>query len=134
MLMDMLRRKLAADYMEFSGAEKKTRDAYVRELEAGALVEVEGYPWSLGLWRSAAQYTLAEPERLGGEWFAVSLDARAPPAAPFGASAKIPKPVFWLQSSHLVADLSALFTVTLERLMAWSDGWSVLDEKAAPGE
>ncbi len=121
MLMDMLRRKLAADYMEFSGGEKKTRDDYVKDLESGQLVEVEGYEWSNGLWRSAAAYTFAEPERLAGKWLAISLDARTPPPAPFGAAAKIPRPVFWLQSANLVADLNELFSLTLSRLRTWSD-------------
>lgn len=124
MLMDMLRRKLAADYMEFSGGEKKTRDDYVRELENGQVVEVEGYHWTKGLWHSAAAYTFATPERLSGEWLSISLDARTPPAAPFGASAKIPRPVFWLQSGFLVAELSELFTVTLDRLGSWNRSWA----------
>lgn len=132
MLMDMLRRKLAADYMEHTGGEKKTRDDYVRELENGQVVEVEGYHWSRELWRSAAEYSFAQPERLAGEWLSISLDARTPPPAPFGASAKIPRPVFWLQSAHLVADLRELFTTTIERLNVWSDGWSVADEGVSP--
>lgn len=132
MLMDMLRRKLAADYMEFTGGGKKTRDDYVRELERGHVVEVEGYHWSQGLWRSAEGYTFAEPERLSGEWLAISLDARPPPAAPFGVSVKIPRPPFWLQSANLVADLSELFSTTLERLKVWSDGWSVADQGLSP--
>jgi alpha-beta hydrolase superfamily lysophospholipase len=56
MLMDMLRRKLAADYMELASETKKTRDDYVRGLEAGEVVEVEGYPWSRELWLSSAAY------------------------------------------------------------------------------
>jgi len=128
MLMDMLRRKLAADYMESTGGERKTREDYVRDLEQGLVVEVEGYHWSQGLWRSAAGYTFAAPERLAGEWLSVSLDARTPPPDPFGASARIPRPVFWLQSANLIADLRELFTATLERLGQWSDGWSVADE------
>ncbi len=131
MLMDMLRRKLAADYMEFSGGEKKTRDDYVRELENGQTVEVEGYHWTQELWHSAAAYTFANPERLSGEWMSVSLDARTPPPAPFGASAKIPRPVFWLQSAFLVADLSELFKVTLDRLGSWSQTWAAKEQKAA---
>ncbi len=131
MLMDMLRRKLAADYMEFSGGEKKTRDDYVRELESGHTVEVEGYHWTKELWHSAAAYTFANPERLSGEWMSVSLDARTPPPVPFGASAKIPRPVFWLQSAFLVADLSELFKVTLDRLGSWSQTWAAKEQKAA---
>ena len=115
--------------MEFSSGEKKTRDDYVKDLERGQLVEVEGYEWSNGLWRSAAAYTFAEPERLAGQWLAISLDARTPPPAPFGATAKIPRPVFWLQSGDLVADLNELFSLTLSRLGSWSDGWSATKQE-----
>lgn len=129
MLMDMLRRKLASDYMEFSGGEKKTRDDYVQELERGLLVEVEGYEWSRALWQSAATYAFTEPTRLTGKWLAVSLDARTPPPAPFGATARIPRPVFWLQSANLVADLNELFTLTLDRLSLWSEGWATAKQE-----
>jgi alpha-beta hydrolase superfamily lysophospholipase len=131
MLMDMLRRKLAADYMEFGG-DRKTRDDYVRELEAGRLVEVEGYQWSKGLWQSAASYAFTAPERLAGEWHATYLDARTPEKLPnrdFYSSVRIPKPAFWLQSAHLIANLAELFTLTLERLHAWSNAWSASDQR-----
>lgn len=126
MLMDMLRRKLAADYMEFSG-EKKTRDDYVRLLEAGEVIEVEGYPWSRGLWRSAERFTFAPPERLEGEWLSVFLDNRTADRLPnqnYYASVRIGRPSFWLQSHALKADVDALFALTTERLDAWSDAWA----------
>lgn len=132
MLMDMLRRKLAADYMEFSG-EKKTREDYVRLLEAGEVVEVEGYPWSRGLWRSAERFTFAAPERLEGEWLCVFLDNRAAGRLPdqiFYASVRIGRPAFWLQSHALKADVDALFELTTERLDAWSLAWA----PAAPAQ
>ena len=86
------------------------------------MVEVEGYHWSKALWQSASAYTFTEPEKRSGQWLSVSLDARTPPAAPFGASAKIPRPVFWLQSAHLVADLQELFALTVARLDTWFPG------------
>ncbi len=127
MLMDMLRRKLAADYMEFGG-QRKTREEYVRELEAGQLVEAEGYAWSKGLWQSAEAFVFAAPRRIAGEWFVVYLDGRAVETLPnrdFYTSVRIPKPAFWLQSPHLVPDLETLFTGTLERLHRWTEGWSI---------
>ncbi len=132
MLMDMLRRKLAADYMEFPG-ERKTRDDYVAELERGAAVEVEGYPWTKALFLSAAGFGSATPERLGGEYLLVFLDGRPAERLPdrdFSASVRTPRPAFWLQSQNLVADLDALFTLTLERLDIWSDGWLATDATA----
>jgi alpha/beta superfamily hydrolase len=134
MLMDMLRRKLAADYMEFPDAPRKVRDDYVRDLERGVEVEVEGYPWTQALWRSAEPFTFAPPERIGGEWLTVFLDARSPEKLPseyrhqYG-SVRIPRPPFWLQSQHLVADLTELFNLTQERLHQWTNAWSVTDEQ-----
>jgi pimeloyl-ACP methyl ester carboxylesterase len=135
MMMDMLRRKLAADYMEFPEAPRKVRDDYVRDLERGLEVEVEGYPWTQGLWASAEAFVFAEPERIGGEWLTVFLDGRAAEKLPATrreqyASFKIPRPSFWLQSTHLVADLGDLFALTQERLHQWSNAWSVTDGRA----
>ncbi len=136
MLMDMLRRKLAADYMEFPEAPRKVRDDYVRDLERGLEVEVEGYPWTQQLWRSAEAFSFAEPERIGGEWTTVFLDGRSADKLPQVkreqyASLKIPRPSFWLQSTHLVADLAELFTLTQERLHQWTNAWSVTDGGAS---
>jgi len=122
MLMDMLRRKLAADYMELAG-ERKTRDAYVRELETGEIVEVEGYHWSPSLWRSAPGHVFGEVRRRSGRWLVIHLDGRPaerlPDAAHF-ASVRIPKPPFWLQSGTLVPDVADLFAVTQAHLDAWT--------------
>lgn len=136
MLMDMLRRKLAADYMEFPEAPRKVRDDYVRDLERGLEVEVEGYPWTQRLWRSAEAFAFNETERIGGEWTTVFLDGRAAEKLPQAkreqyASLKIPRPSFWLQSTHLVADLAELFTLTQERLHQWTNAWSVTDGGAS---
>ncbi|MBE2248991.1 MAG: alpha/beta fold hydrolase [Myxococcus sp.] len=132
MLMDMLRRKLAADYMEFPEAPRKVRDDYVRDLERGLEVEVEGYPWTRALWASAADVTFTEPERIGGEWLTVFLDGRGAEKLPVArraqyAAFRIPRPSFWLQSTHLVADLADLFTLTQERLHQWTNAWGVTD-------
>lgn len=132
MVMDMLRRKLAADYMEFPDAPRKVRDDYVKDLERGLDVEVEGYPWTQRLWKSLDAYAFAEPERIGGEWLTVFLDGRADDKLPAGraaqyASFKIPRPPFWLQSTHLVADLAAVFEFTQERLHQWTNAWNATD-------
>ena len=132
MLMEMLRRKLAADYMEFSGGERKSRDDYVRELERGDFVEVEGYHWSRGLWRSAEPWTFATPR--GGDFFVTLLDGRPPermPEGPHHASVKIPKPAFWLQSAHLIPELGGLFKLTIERLDEWSRAWATASAERA---
>jgi exosortase A-associated hydrolase 2 len=62
MLWDVLRRILAADFMQApTGAAKKTREDYARMLEGGELVNVDGYFWSPELWRSAERFPLALP-------------------------------------------------------------------------
>lgn len=134
MLMDMLRRKLAADYMEFGGGERKSREDYVKELERGVDVEVEGYPWGRELWRTAERFAFGPPERLGGEWHAVWLDGRGPEKLPnpdHQASVRIPRPAFWLQSSVLVPDVSALFAHSVERLDSWLAAWTLATPGAA---
>jgi alpha/beta superfamily hydrolase len=63
MLWDVLRRILAADFVQASGAPKKTREDYARMLEGGAHVNVDGYFWSPDLWRSTERYPLALPDQ-----------------------------------------------------------------------
>jgi hypothetical protein len=112
----MLRRKLASDYVEQVG-ERKTREAYIAELEAGATVEVEGYPWSEGLWQSARAYPFLASPRMA----IVHLDGRPPDrVGGYSVAVPIPRPAFWLQGPHLVPDLEALFAVSLERLAPWT--------------
>lgn len=124
MLMDMLRRKLAADYMEFSDAPKKSREDYVRLLEAGQTVEVEGYDWTRALWHSAVRLVFEAPARADAPWHVTYLDGRSAERLPnlqSFSSVPIPKPSFWLQSPHLIADLGRLFSETVDRLDVWSE-------------
>jgi pimeloyl-ACP methyl ester carboxylesterase len=114
MLTDMLRRKLAADYIEQVG-ERKTREQYIADLEAGLTVEVEGYPWTRDLWLSAKRAVFSEPTR-NNQWHAIYLDNRGPEKLPnlvHYSATKISRPAFWLQSQHLVAELDDLFTKSI---------------------
>lgn len=112
-LMDLLRRKLAADNLEGTGGARRTRDDYVAELEAGRPVEVEGHPWSPELWRSVEGQDLALPAP--GEsrpWRVVHLDGRPAErclAPGRSLSARIPRPFFWTTSNRLLPELSELF-------------------------
>ncbi|MFZ5443720.1 MAG: alpha/beta hydrolase [Myxococcota bacterium] len=119
MLMEMLRRKLAADLMELSG-ERRSREEYVKRLEGGELVEVEGYEWSRGLWQSAAAFEFVAPK--SERSLVLHLDGRD--------GVRIPKPVFWGQSNVLVPELGELF----ERTCAFLDGLSLGPVTAAPPE
>lgn len=130
MLLDMLRRKLVADYAEFPDAPRRTRDEYAKELEADREVEVEGYPWTRGLWQSADAFPWIEPTSPTDATLTVFLDGRPEARLPgaHAATVKIPRPAFWLQSASLVAELDHLFDLTLEHLHAWSDAWRHADE------
>ncbi len=116
MLSDTLRHKIAADYMQNTGSPRKTRDDYIAELDRGALVEVEGYPWSKALWHSAERYPLLLPQNNEARsHLIVHLDGR--PRERFlvpnkSASLRIPKPAFWAESKWLRPDLSELFKLS----------------------
>ncbi len=118
MLSDMLRRKLTADYVE-RVSNRGTYEGYVRALESGALLEVEGYPWSGSLWSSADRHAFAPR----GPCHVIHLDGRPPDRLPEGRHAeavRIGSPPFWLQPRSLVADVGQLFERSLARLEAWS--------------
>lgn len=122
MAMEILRRKLAADYAEHTGGERKTRDDYIADMERGLVVEVEGYPWTKALWHSAKSYSLAIPrddERRS--YRIVHLDGRDPARAlskTHGFVFRIPKPFFWMESKVLQPDLNELFSDALRWLSA----------------
>ncbi|WP_164016597.1 serine aminopeptidase domain-containing protein [Pyxidicoccus trucidator] len=112
-LMEVLRRKVAADNLEGTGGVVRSREDYVAQLEAGGFMEVEGFAWSRGLWRSAEAYDLALPVRDDARpWRVVHLDGR--PAERFLApgrsrSVRTPRPFFWTTSNRLLPDLGELF-------------------------
>jgi len=116
-MLEVLRRKLAADYAEQGAQLRKTREQYVADLERGAVIEVEGYPWSKALWGSAAGWDLVIPAPSESRpWRVIYLDGRPQErfgvAAEHAASTRIPKPPFWLESKMLRPNLSDLFGAT----------------------
>jgi len=118
MLADMLRRKLTADYVERVGG-RETHEGYIRKLESGALLEVEGYPWSRDLWLSADRHVFAPR----GRHHLIYLDGRPPARLPdhgHAESLRIGRPPFWLQPRSLIADVGDLFQRSVARLEAWS--------------
>lgn len=118
MLSDMLRRKLASDYVERVST-RGTYDGFIRALEDGALLEVEGYPWSPRLWSSASRHVFGPH----GRYHAVYFDGRPPQRLADGVHAEvmtIGNPPFWLQPRGLIADVGELFERSLARLGEWS--------------
>ncbi|MCE9672505.1 alpha/beta hydrolase [Myxococcus stipitatus] len=111
-LMEVLRRKVAADNLEGTGGAARSRDDYVATLEAGGVVEVEGQGWSRGLWRSAEGYPLAVPRREDPRpWRVVHLDGRPEErqlAPGRSHSVRAPRPFFWTTSNRLLPELGPL--------------------------
>ncbi|HRG99485.1 MAG TPA: alpha/beta hydrolase [Polyangiaceae bacterium] len=110
MLLEKLRHKLAADFGQGTREARRTRQDYIADLEAGERVDVEGYPWSRGLWLSTADSPLVlpgadEPRRS----LVVHLDGRSREGR---ASVDVPRPPFWGESRWLHPELSALFDVS----------------------
>jgi alpha/beta superfamily hydrolase len=122
-LTEVLRRRLATDFMEGtqdSGRESSdapaTREDYIRDLEADVEVEVEGYPWTRGLWSDAQGFELKLPaEDEGRPWLALGLNRRPPVgvSATTGRKVPVPRPPFWHHSPIAVPDLSALYSESL---------------------
>jgi pimeloyl-ACP methyl ester carboxylesterase len=112
-LLEVLRRKVGADNLEGTGGGARSREDYIARLEAGERVEVEGLPWSQGLWRSAEAYPLALPARdEKRRWRAVHLDGRPAEkllAPEHGRSVRTPRPFFWTAGNRLLPELGELF-------------------------
>lgn len=125
-LVEVLRRRLATDFMEGTQAGARdpaeaplTREDYIRDLEAGLEVEVEGYPWTRGLWSDALGYELTLPTQADTRpWLAIGLNRRAPAgtAADTGRKVAVPRPPFWHHSPIAVPDLGDLYSESLSFL------------------
>lgn len=61
MLWDTLRRNLAAHMVANPDAPRQTREQLVAALEAGELINVDGYFWSRSFWTDAQRLTLVLP-------------------------------------------------------------------------
>jgi alpha/beta superfamily hydrolase len=61
LLWDTLRRNLAAQMVTNPNSPRQTREQLVAALEAGELINVDGYFWSRNLWRDAQLHALAHP-------------------------------------------------------------------------
>jgi hypothetical protein len=110
MLLEKLRNKLAADFAQGPRGVRRTRQDYIEDLEAGELVDVDGYAWSRGLWRSAAEFPLVLPganEPRGS--LVVHLDGKEREGR---SSVEVPRPAFWGESRWLHPELGALFDVS----------------------
>lgn len=103
-LMEILRRKLAADYALNSVATRKTRDDYVAEIAVGGSVEVEGYPWTKPFWDSLCRVNLP------------NFGERQTYLAISSATHRVSRPPFWQDTINFSPDLSEWKNKTLSYL------------------
>lgn len=57
----ILLRWVVADQLFKFGADRKPATAYIREMEEGSSIEVEGYRWSAKLWQESFRFVLPSP-------------------------------------------------------------------------
>ncbi len=109
-VMQVLRRKIAADYVLGNSQARKTRDEYLAELESGAAVEVEGFTWTPEFCRSllSSELPKASTERPS---LSITKQTHA-----------LPRPPFWEESPTLLPDVSAWFSATLAFLAGLGAG------------
>jgi len=100
-LMEVLRRKLAADYALGTLGTRKTRDDYIAELQAGEHVEVEGFRWTKSFWDSFCKVELP-----------AVVDGR-PTVHMSSRSHSAPCPPFWQDSSDFRPAISEWSDATL---------------------
>lgn len=62
LMWDTMRRDLAAKLMDTPDLPRKTREEQIAAIEAGKLVNIEGYYWSPALWRDAEQHEFSAPD------------------------------------------------------------------------
>jgi hypothetical protein len=122
MLMTALRARLTIDMAIDPDAKRLTRDDYVRMIEAGELVDVEGFRWAKHLWDSAADFKLELPDP-AARCHVIHLDKR--PASRVAAPGRsdiipVPSPEFWRRAPLLNPDLTGLFARSLEILRGWA--------------
>lgn len=103
-LMEVLRRKLAADYALSTSGPRKTRDDYVRDLQAGGIVEVEGFRWTRQFWDSLEKVKLPE------------LTKGRPSLVVASRSHTIPRPPFWQDTVHFCPQITSWTDATLSFL------------------
>lgn len=90
---------------------RRTAAEYIRALEQGSMIEVQGYPWSSRLWRDSFQFELPAKMRSGG----ASLDEAERPVT----IVKLGKEASPLVKPHLGDDETKDFSWLYSRTYDW---------------
>jgi pimeloyl-ACP methyl ester carboxylesterase len=117
LLWDTLRRNLATQMMTNPGSPRQTREQLVAALEAGDLINVDGYFWSRNLWTDAQLHTLTRPaETEPRPWHVVRINNLATSAINTniqGREEHVRTQPFWEDSSLFCPSSDELFSVSL---------------------
>jgi len=117
LLWDTMRRNLATQMMTNPGSPRQTRDQLVAVLEAGELINVDGYFWSRNLWADAQLHSLARPaETESRPWHIVRINNLATSAINTnsqGLEEHVRTKPFWEDSPLFCPSSDELFSASL---------------------
>lgn len=120
LLWDTLRRNLAAQMVTNPDSPRRTRDQLVAALEAGELINVDGYFWSKELWADAQQHALAlPPETEPRPWHIVRISNLAKSTDTIkaqGLEDHVRTNPFWEESQLFCPSKNELFQLSLRWL------------------
>ena len=121
MLVEILKRKLAADLTCATNATPQSRGQLISVMEAGGTIEIEGTPWNPALWQGSTAFALAVPdERERRPWHVIRLGTSPQPNSLSRSAnhsyAVIPKPPFWFKVTTMYPNLAPLFELSREVL------------------
>jgi alpha/beta superfamily hydrolase len=120
MLRDTLRHNLVAQRMARPDTAPRVREQLIAALETGELVNVDGYFWTLALWKEAQLHSLLLPSaREDRPWHALHVEggADAPEASDALSQESVDADTFWKSSSPmLVPDCEGFFRASLRWL------------------
>lgn len=127
LLRDTLRHNLVGQRMADPNAQCRTREQLIAALEAGELVNVDGYFWTRALWMDAQRHPLLLPSAFETRpWHALHAQVGAV-AAPQTSGVVRPAPVdadtFWNSSSTLLVPRAEGFFQASTRWLTDNEPW-----------
>lgn len=115
--------RLSMDMLLQPPGQRKTAQQYIAELKEGKTVQVDGYPWSAGLWESGEQLQLdreysleREGKQQGRPWYHLAL---ADDMAPLARSSRVLRAMNPRAAIVPETPLNPDFTVFFEQNLSW---------------